>query len=318
MKAGIVGLGLIGGSLLRGLAGAAATDVTGFDADPAVRAAAAAEGFAVTHDLAALADRELVVVAVPPQRTAEVVAAVLAAAPGAVVADTASVKEAVLAALPADAVGRVVGAHPLAGSETSGWSASSAELVAGAVWAVCPAGASAPVEPLCRLGALVDALDGRLVACTAREHDEAVAATSHVPHLTALALAVQVADPLRAALSGPGLRDGTRIARADPALWADILMRNRAQVVVALDALAGVLAECRAALEAGDGERIAEMWDGAREDLRALDGLRWSEPAWRDEGIEGGWAGLLDLGRAGRAVRRLRAADGTLRAEVAR
>jgi prephenate dehydrogenase len=316
VKTAVVGLGLIGGSVLRGLARA---DVRGFDADPAVRAAAVAEGFTVVDALAGLADRELVIVAVPPGRTPEVVATVLDAVPGAVVADTASVKETVLAALPGSAAERVVGAHPLAGAETAGWRASSADVVAGALWAVCPLGEAAPLEPVCRLAAVVDRLGGRLLACTAPEHDEAVARTSHVPHLTALALARNVAGaPLRAALSGPGLRDATRVARADPVLWADILLHNRARVVAALDGLTGVLGECRAALEAGDRDALARAWSSATDSLAAVDAARWTEPAWREEPVEGGWAGLLALGREGRAVRRLRLDGAGLRAEVAR
>ena len=309
MRTGVVGLGLIGGSVLRGLAGA-----TGFDADPAVRAAAAEAGFAVVDDLAGLADRELVIVAVPPGVTVDVVAAVLDAAPGAVVADTASVKEVVTGAVRSD---RFVGAHPLAGAETAGWDASSADVVAGAVWAVCPAGES--VEPLCRLATAVEVLGGRLVACTAAEHDAAVARTSHVPHLTALSLARLVAgEPLRAALSGPGFRDGTRVARADPVLWADILLHNRAEVVGALDALEEVIADCRAGLEAGDREALVRAWSYANDALAGVDSARWTEPEWRGERIEEGWAGLLALGREGRAVRSLRTDGGELHAEVAR
>ena len=312
MRTGVVGLGLIGGSVLRGL-----SDAVGFDADAAVRAAAVAEGFTVVEDLAGLADRELVIVAVPPGRTAEVVAAVLDAVPGAVVADTASVKEAVLAALPEGAGDRFVGAHPLAGAETAGWAASSADVVAGAVWAACQAGDA--LEPVCRLASVVDRLGGRLVACTASEHDEAVARTSHVPHVAAQALAgLASGGGLRGALSGSAFRDMTRVARADPALWGEILALNRDRSLAALDELGGRLAALRAALESGDRDALVGAWSSGTEALAAVDAARWTQPAWRDERVEGGWAGLLALGRAGRAVRRLRVADGALRAEVAR
>ena len=310
MKAGVVGLGLIGGSVLRGLG-----DAVGFDADPEVRSAAAAEGFAVVNDLVGLSDREIVIVAVPPSLTRAVSAAVLDVAPEAVVADTASVKGVVLGGSPDG--DRFVGAHPLAGAETVGWAASSPDVITGAVWAACPAGPA--LEPVCRLSSVVDRLGGRMVACTAEEHDAAVARTSHVPHVTALALARLVAgEPLRAALSGPGFRDGTRVARADPVLWADILFQNRAEVLAGLDALDGALADCRAALAAGDDGALVEAWSAATETLAGVDAARWTEPAWRDERVEGGWAGLLALGREGRAVRRLRTAAGALHAEVAR
>ena len=304
----MVGLGLIGGSVLRGLG-----DAVGYDADPAVREAAAGEGFSVARGLGDLAACELVIVAVPPARTAEVVRAVLDAAPGAAVADTASVKAPVVAAVGDD---RFVGAHPLAGAETAGWAASSAETVAGAVWAVCPAGGS--VEPVCRLSDAVEQLGGRLLACTAEEHDAAVARTSHVPHLLAAALAGLAGHPLQAALSGTALRDMTRVARADAALWADILAANRTPALAALDDLEAALAGLRVVLAGGDPAVLERVWSRAGEALAVVDAARWQEPAWEDGGIEGGWNGLLELGRAGRPVRRLRRDGDQLRAEVAR
>ncbi len=242
------------------------------------------------------------IVAVPPARTPEVVRAVLDAAPDAAVADTASVKAPVLSAL--GETGRFVGAHPLAGAETSGWAASAPEVVAGAVWAVCPAGDDS-LEPVCRLSDAVERLGGRLLACTPDEHDAAVARTSHLPHVVAAALAELAAEPLRAALSGTALRDMTRVARAEPALWADILAANREPALAALDELEAALAGLRVALAGGDREVIARVWSTARDALAIADAVRWEEPAWEDGSIEGGWDGLLALGREGRAVRRL-------------
>jgi prephenate dehydrogenase len=301
VKAGVVGLGLIGGSLLRALGGA------GYDADPAVREAAAAEGFEVVGSPAGLRGCGLVLVAVPPARTADAVGEVLDALPEAFVADTASVK----GGLPR--AERLVGAHPMAGAETSGWAASSAELLAGAPWAVCPAGDS--LEPLLALSAAVDVLGGRLVACTPEEHDAAVARTSHVPHVAAQALAGLAAEGgLQAALAGTAFRDMTRVARADPGLWAEIFSANRDACIAAVDELVARLGVLRAAL--GDDQATRVEWALGLEWLAAVDD-RGRDPDWRDEAVDG-WAGLLAHGREGRAVRRLRIDDGALRAEVAR
>jgi prephenate dehydrogenase len=303
VKAGVVGLGLIGGSLLRALGGA------GHDADPAVREAAAAEGFEVADSPAGLAGCDLVLVAVPPARTAAVVEEVLEALPDALVADTASVK----AGLPRHE--RLVGAHPMAGAETAGWAASTAVLLQGAAWAACPAGE--PLEPLLALSGAVDALGGRLVACTPEEHDAAVARTSHVPHLAAQALAGLAAEGgLQAALAGTAFRDMTRVARADPGLWAEILAANRGACLAAVDELIARLGVLRTAL--GDEEATRTEWALGLQWLDAVDAARWREPDWREEPVDG-WTGLLAHGRAGRAVRRVRrGGDGSLRAEVAR
>lgn len=303
MRTGVVGLGLIGGSLLRALGGA------GHDADPAVREAARAEGYEVADELAGLDGCDLVLVAVPPARTTEVVGEVLAALPRALVADTASVK----AGLPRDE--RLVGAHPMAGAETQGWAASSAVLLQGAPWAACPAGEA--LEPLLALSAAVEALGGRIVACSPEEHDAAVARTSHVPHLAAQALAGLAADGgLQAALAGTAFRDMTRVARSDPGLWTEILAANREACLAAVDELVARLGVLRAAL--GDAAATRTEWELGRGWLETVDAARWHEPDWREEPVDG-WPALLEHGRAGRAVRRLRRDDrGALHAEVAR
>jgi prephenate dehydrogenase len=302
MKPGVVGLGLIGGSLLRALGG------VGHDADPATRAAAAAEGFEVVDDLPGLAGCELILVAVPPTRTAAVVGAVLEAIPDALVADTASVKS----ELPRHE--RFVGAHPMAGAETAGWAASSAVLLQGATWAACPAGDG--LEPLLALSGAVDALGGRIVPCTPEEHDAAVARTSHVPHLAAQALAGLVAGGgLQAALAGTAFRDMTRVARSDAELWAEILAVNRGACLDAVDELVARLGVLRAAL--GDDAALGAEWALGQSWLEAVDAARWHEPQWREEPVDG-WPGLLAHGRGGRAVRHLRLDDGALHAQVAR
>jgi prephenate dehydrogenase len=303
VKAGVVGLGLIGGSLLRALGGA------GYDADPGVRAAAAAEGFEVVPELAGLTGCDLVLFAVPPARTAAAVAEVLDTLPGALVADTASVK----AELPRHE--RLVGGHPMAGAETAGWAASTAVLLQGAPWAACPAGEA--LEPLLALSEAVDVLGGRIVACSPEDHDAAVARTSHVPHLAAQALAGLAADGgLQTALAGTAFRDMTRVARADAGLWTEILAANRDACLDAVDELIARLGVLRAAL--GDEEAMRTEWALGLGWLDAVDAARWHEPVWREEPVDG-WAGLLAHGREGRAVRRLRrAADGSLRGEVAR
>jgi prephenate dehydrogenase len=283
VKVGVVGLGLIGGSLLKALGG------VGYDRDPAVRAAAAAD-HEVVDELGGLAGCDLVFVAVPPAATAPAVREALAVAP--VVADTASVKTPVTTAI---ADQRFVAAHPLAGAESAGWAAASPAVLRGAPWAVC----SGSAQALCAVSDAVDRLDGHLVPCTAADHDAAVARTSHVPHVVAQALAATVSgDPLRAALTGGSYRDMTRVAGADPQLWGDILLANRDAVLAALDALAEQLAAHRQALAAGDP---ATAWRAPAAP---------APPDWR--AARGGWDAMVD-----RRVRRLRADGDALAFELA-
>ena len=319
-RIGIAGLGLIGGSLLRGLAGAGRA-VTGFDADPAVRERAQSAGFSAARgldDLAAQSD--VVFVAVPPRAVAQTVAAALAASPEVVVADCTSFKQRVVDDV-RDATGpaeleRFVPAHPLAGGHVSGWDAARPDLLHQAFWAVCPTGPDAGAGPLCEVAAALDDLDSRLLVCTPADHDDALARTSHVPHVAAQALVHLVGHgnvPLRAALSGGGYRDTTRIAEADPALWAEVLAANGGATVDAIDALTAELGALREAIVSDDPVLIEAAWRKGRELRDVVEHVRWGTPAWTSESTPWpAWDRLLELGRAGRAVRHLRlTGDGT-------
>jgi prephenate dehydrogenase len=313
-RVGVAGLGLVGGSLVQGLA-AAGADVAGYDADPRAVGAAARAGLAVAEDVAALARScDVVVVAVPPAATPEVVAAALDADADVIVADACSVKVPIVREVgPRE---RFVPAHPLAGSAAAGWGASSPELLRDAVWAVCP---GASIDALCAVSDALDPLRTRFVACTPEEHDEAVARTSHVPHLVATALAgLPGESPLAAALSGGALRDMTRTAAADEALWLEILLANRGPALAALADLREGLDGLAAALEAGDEAALASAWrEGAVQRARA-ESLRWGDPRWERRVLEPPvWDGLLDLGRGGTSVRRLRAHGDGVELDVA-
>jgi prephenate dehydrogenase len=176
---------------------------------------------------------QLVVVAVPPLHTAEVVLEALAS--GAVVTDVSSVKAQPLEHVTDQAeqsdLSRYVGSHPMAGSERSGPLAASAALFEGRPWAVTPHVHSDPsaVALVEELAVLCRATPVRLSPV---EHDLAVARTSHLPHLLAVLAAGQLTDavPEHLSLSGQGVRDVTRVAAGDPELYGQIIRANRATV----------------------------------------------------------------------------------------
>jgi prephenate dehydrogenase len=176
---------------------------------------------------------QLVVVAVPPLHTAEVVLEALAS--GAVVTDVSSVKAQPLEQVTDQAeqsdLSRYVGSHPLAGSERSGPLAASAARFEGRPWAVTPHVHSDPsaVALVEELAVLCRATPVRLSPV---EHDLAVARTSHLPHLLAVLAAGQLTDavPEHLSLSGQGVRDVTRVAAGDPELYGQIIRANRATV----------------------------------------------------------------------------------------
>jgi prephenate dehydrogenase len=190
---------------------------------------------------------QLVVVAVPPAALADAVVAALERT-GAVVTDVGSVKAAPLAEVAARVgaaeLSRYVGSHPMAGSERSGPLAASAALFDGRPWAVTPHPGADP-----QAVGLVEALVLECGATPRRmepaEHDRAVARISHLPHLAAVLVAGRLASAPaeHLALSGQGVRDVTRVAASDPALWRQILEANAGAVL-------DLLAEVRADLDA--------------------------------------------------------------------
>ena len=203
---------------------------------------------------------QLVVVAVPPDHLGNAILAALEAS-DATVTDVGSIKtEPLRVAAASPAVGRYVGGHPMAGSERSGPLAASAALFDGRPWAVTPHDTSDP-GGVRLVEELASVCGGVPVRMTPEEHDHAVARTSHLPHLLAVLTAARLTGAPREhlALSGQGVRDVTRVAGSDPAMWQQIVALNS-------DALRGLLAEVREELDALQDAVIG----GDREALGAL------------------------------------------------
>ncbi|WP_238559087.1 prephenate dehydrogenase [Rhodococcus rhodnii] len=247
----VLGLGLIGGSLLRAV-GAAGRTAWGHARSAATADAAVADGYDAGTDLAdALrrADREraIVVVAVPAPAVDEAFAAIAEHAPNATVTDVVSVKTAVLAAAREHGLtGRYVGGHPMAGTSESGWGAGFPELFRDAVWVVGTEDDSDP-DVWTQVAALAFDCGSVVVPAAAVEHDNAVARISHLPHLLAEALAVtaDAGGPLALGLAAGSFRDGTRVAATAPGLVNAMCEGNRDALLVALDDALTLLRDAR-------------------------------------------------------------------------
>ncbi|MHB1173223.1 MAG: prephenate dehydrogenase, partial [Lacisediminihabitans sp.] len=195
----------------------------------------------------------LIVVAVPPDMTAAVVAAELALFPYALVTDVASVKVGPLTELrrAGAELSRYVGSHPLAGRERGGAISARADLFTGRPWVITAHEGVGTAQTRIVEDLVLD-LGAVPVAMTAEEHDRSVALVSHVPQVVATLLAKRLLETTEAAVSltGQGLRDTTRIAGSDPELWVQILGANAHSVLEVLrayrddlDGLLRVLAE---------------------------------------------------------------------------
>lgn len=248
----VVGAGLLGSSIGHALR-ALDVDVVLADASPAQLRLAVDYG---AGRVAADGDRpSLIVVAVPPDVTAQVVERELRAFPGAVVTDVASVKLEPLRELQARGVdlARYIGSHPMAGRERGGAIAARADLFVGRPWVICRDGETSAADLALVEGLALD-LGATLLEMTPEEHDRSVALVSHVPQLVASLLAGRFVEAPGEALrlAGQGVRDTTRIAASAPELWVQILGANAAPVVAVLDALAVDLASVADALRAPD------------------------------------------------------------------
>lgn len=237
----IVGAGLIGTSLGLALTKLGA-QVSLVDSSPAnVRLAS---DYGAGKPAAQDDNPALIVVCVPPDVTARVVAEELRAHPNAIVTDVASVKKTILDELAATGsdLSRYVGSHPMAGREKGGASSGRADIFVGRPWVIAEhdLSSAAAIKLVEELALDVQSTPVRL---SPLEHDRAVALVSHVPQLVSSLLASRLIGASGVELAGQGLRDTVRIAASDPKLWVQILGANSVEVVSILDDYAKDLAK---------------------------------------------------------------------------
>lgn len=255
---GIVGAGLIGASIGMALT-AAGVDVVVRDRDPEQANVAVARkagrlwprGVQVSH----------AVIAVPPHAVAEVLADLQGTGAAVTASDVASVKSQVIAEA------RELGcdlrtfcpAHPIAGRERGGAISAQVDLFRDSTWALCPTPETGD-EARRAATAVAQICGGSLITLPAQRHDELMAQLSHLPQVLASAAAAESVDGLLdddLLLAGSGLRDTTRLADSDAALWTSILEGNRQPVADSLDRLTAVLGNLSKQLRAGSVEEVS-------------------------------------------------------------
>lgn len=272
----ILGVGLIGGSIglalrQRGLAG----EVVGIGRRQASLDKALAHGAVdrATTDLAeGAAAAEVVVIATPVDSVVEDVCRAVAAAPStAWVTDVGSAKAAICGQVEtrlADAAKRFVGSHPLAGDHRCGPENASASLLTGKTVVVTPY-ETTPTALAKRAAEFWQALGASVTTMSPAQHDQALAATSHLPHLVASALAAST--PVEwLPLAASGWADTTRLAAADPALWTQIFAQNQADVLESLDRFIEQLKQLQTALV---DQRWSQIQDQLQQAKRMRDAL---------------------------------------------
>lgn len=302
----VLGLGLIGGSILRAL-GRAGRPAYGWNRSVAAADDAASAGFDASPDLVSTLRRadeggHVIVVAVPVPALDGVLAAVAEHAPNAWLTDAVSVKGDVARRVAlAGLTGRYAGGHPMAGTAHSGWEATHDTLFDGATWVVT-ADDETPAEAW-RLAATVGLDCGAvIVPAGSTEHDAAVARISHSVHVVAEAVAITAeSDPaaqqLALSLAASSFRDVTRVAGTAPSLVNAMCEANGPALLAALDDTIAELVAARAELAehgtvgriTGRGYAARKRYENARRTpfVPVLDGAGWQR-ALREAGHAGG------------------------------
>ena len=256
---GIIGLGLIGGSLALALKD---HRVLGWDSDEVTCEYAQNNGFCEVAEVSGMKDCDVVFVCVP-------VAAMKSALERAygvlgdsvIISDVASVKA------PFElAKGRYVGGHPMAGTEKGGIASSKPHLFQNAYWVITSTGSDADV-----VTGIVKSIGALPLYMTAADHDRAVAMYSHVPHAVAYALASAALDSSVKPIAGSGFLDTTRIAKSDEKFWTEVFSLNSANVSAGISAYISELTKLNSFIERGDRDGMMSYISSARQKREALE-----------------------------------------------
>ena len=227
MKIGVVGLGLIGGSIFKSLKVLEKYDVVG------VSRSVKAEN--VSNDYEKLADCDLVFVCTPMNATLEVLDKLQNyVSKNTIVTDVCSLKGFVTKK---EYKYKFIPSHPMAGTEKNGWDASFADLFKGAKWVITPIkGIVLPEQEI--LENVIEDLGAKIVITTPEGHDKAVALISHMPMVVAQAMCLGIKDnQLAQTLAASGFRDTTRLALSNTEMASDMFNMNAVNILDALETL---------------------------------------------------------------------------------
>ncbi|MHB8635009.1 MAG: prephenate dehydrogenase [Fimbriimonadaceae bacterium] len=267
MDVGVIGLGLVGGSIALNLSQDFA--ITGYDVDIGVRGEALARG-AIAHAAASLADFsvvKLIFIATPPAAVVPTLVGLASTLRAdAVVTDCAGAKwsivEAALAQAP-EIAPQFVGGHPMAGRERGGLAQARRSLFERAAWILTPSAVTRP-SAVEMVAGIIPTFGAYTVIMTPDEHDETVALLSHSPHVIA-GILIQMATGLRRTdVAAGSWADLTRVAGADPVLWTDIVMANRKHLSASLASFGAQLAHLEPLIQAGDRDAIFNFFVRAK------------------------------------------------------
>lgn len=273
---GLIGCGLMGGSFALALKRAGLVKrVVGYSKSPSTTERARQLGVIdveAPSALLAVSGADLVLLAVPVAATESTFKAIRHLVRNDVlIMDVGSTKREVIDAarrVLRDQVGVFVPAHPIAGKELAGVDHADAELYSGRQVILTPIERTLPTH-VDKAEKVWRALGCQVKRMTPEGHDAAYAAISHLPHLLSFALMTSIKNQPEGAdflsLAGPGFRDFTRIAASDAAVWRDILLSNREELITQSRHFMRALQQFEATIKNGDADALEQLIDIASE-----------------------------------------------------
>ena len=269
-KLALIGCGLMGGSFALALREAGAVEhIVGYSASQTTRERAVQLKVidqACNSVAEAVQDADLVLLAVPVGATKQSFAAMASAlAPNALLMDVGSTKCDVVAAAEntlGDRLSCFVPAHPIAGKEVAGIEHAESTLYVNRRTILTPLTRTG-IKQIANAQKVWTAIGSHVSLMKPDAHDATFAAVSHLPHLVAFALVNAISQQPKGAdhlsMAGPGFRDFSRIAASDPAVWRDILLANRAQVMHQSSLLRQALDQLENAMATGHAQALEDL-----------------------------------------------------------
>lgn len=270
---GLIGCGLMGGSFALALRQAGLVErVIGYSKSPSTTERARQMGVidqAAESALLAVSGSDIVLIAVPVAATDVTFRAIRHLVnPDVLFMDVGSTKRDVVDAarrVLKERIGAFVPAHPITGKEMAGVQHADAELYKDRQVILTPIASTSP-DLIAKAEAVWKALGARVEQMTPEAHDAAFAAVSHLPHLLAFAYFTSILQQKESeqflSLAGPGFRDFTRIAASDPAIWRDILIANREEILKQSERFRGALGVLEQVLRDCQGEALEALVGG--------------------------------------------------------
>ena len=276
MNVGVLGLGLIGGSLARAYSKAGHT-VYAFDCDESILSFAQLAGV-VNGELNrnTIPSCNLILLAIFAEGSADWLEKNASSiSPAALVIDCCGIKGTVCArCFPiAERYGfTFIGGHPMAGSHNSGFKYSRSNLFQGAPMVLVPPRFDDPELLQWAENALAPCKFGSFSVTTAEKHDKMIAFTSQMPHILSNAFIKSPTAKQHRGFSAGSYKDLTRVAWLNPQMWADLFLSNKDNVLFELETYINALTKYKAAIEQEDKEILIALLDEGRKCKEAVDG----------------------------------------------